>query len=256
MLIEPYAPAANCDVPITEWAPEDIAAHIDFQRALGEQLAAADARRGAGPCRSGAGAHRRSDGRSAPVVTDGPSRSRDEGVPGGLLDHRRRLRRAGLPEVAAQASAAPGPGESRSASTSRCARSRAPRSRASAARLPRPARRAPGPWNPCCGSWARRCWRSWSAASATSTPPRTPSRTRCWPPPQWRRPAARQPARLADPGGAAADGRRGARRVARRRRETEVFVREVPTEAITRDDSLELYLLCCHPELPKPGRWR
>ncbi len=41
--------------------------------------------------------------------------------------------------------------------------------------------------------------------------------------------------------------------VARRRRETEVFVREVPTEAITRDDSLELYLLCCHPELPRAG---
>lgn len=41
--------------------------------------------------------------------------------------------------------------------------------------------------------------------------------------------------------------------VARRRRESEVFAREVPAEAITRDDSLDLYFLCCHPDLPRAG---
>ncbi|GGK64232.1 RNA polymerase sigma24 factor [Nocardia camponoti] len=38
--------------------------------------------------------------------------------------------------------------------------------------------------------------------------------------------------------------------VARRSRETAVFEREVRQEAAARDDSLDLYFLCCHPELP------
>lgn len=41
--------------------------------------------------------------------------------------------------------------------------------------------------------------------------------------------------------------------VARRRRETAVFVREVPVEAVSRDDTLDLYFLCCHPDLPPAG---
>ncbi|MET9213680.1 MULTISPECIES: RNA polymerase sigma factor [unclassified Nocardia] len=41
--------------------------------------------------------------------------------------------------------------------------------------------------------------------------------------------------------------------VARRRRETTVFVREVPAEASTRDDTLDMYFLCCHPDLPPAG---
>ncbi|MDO3649671.1 RNA polymerase sigma factor [Nocardia mangyaensis] len=41
--------------------------------------------------------------------------------------------------------------------------------------------------------------------------------------------------------------------VARRRRETAVFVREVPVEAVHRDDTLDLYFLCCHPDLPPTG---
>ncbi|MGS2809563.1 RNA polymerase sigma factor [Nocardia sp. MW-W600-9] len=41
--------------------------------------------------------------------------------------------------------------------------------------------------------------------------------------------------------------------VARRRRETTVFVREVPVEATGRDDTLDMYFLCCHPELPPAG---
>ncbi|MBC7303831.1 MAG: RNA polymerase sigma factor [Nocardia sp.] len=41
--------------------------------------------------------------------------------------------------------------------------------------------------------------------------------------------------------------------VARRRRETTVFVREVPVEPLGRDDTLDLYFLCCHPDLPPAG---
>ena len=41
--------------------------------------------------------------------------------------------------------------------------------------------------------------------------------------------------------------------VARRRRETTVFVRDVPADAIERDDTLDMYFLCCHPDLPPAG---
>ncbi|MFD4442247.1 RNA polymerase sigma factor [Nocardia sp. NPDC058519] len=41
--------------------------------------------------------------------------------------------------------------------------------------------------------------------------------------------------------------------VARRRRETTVFVRDVPAEAVDRDDTLDMYFLCVHPDLPPAG---
>ncbi|MEU3011565.1 RNA polymerase sigma factor [Nocardia asteroides] len=41
--------------------------------------------------------------------------------------------------------------------------------------------------------------------------------------------------------------------VARRRRETTVFVRDVAVEASGRDDTLDMYFLCCHPDLPPAG---
>ncbi|MFB7878629.1 RNA polymerase sigma factor [Nocardia sp. NPDC056064] len=41
--------------------------------------------------------------------------------------------------------------------------------------------------------------------------------------------------------------------VARRRRENTVFAREVPGAATARDDTLDLYFLCCHPDLPPAG---
>ena len=75
MLVKTYTQAAHCDLPIHEWAPEDVEAHIAFQRALGEQLAASgelvDAQGLAGPDQAVVVV---SDGRTAPVVTDGPFR--------------------------------------------------------------------------------------------------------------------------------------------------------------------------------------
>ncbi|MET9213681.1 MULTISPECIES: YciI family protein [unclassified Nocardia] len=109
MLVKTYAEAAYCNTPIPEWAPEDIAAHIDFQRVLGEQLAAAgelvDAQGLAGPDQA---LIVLSDGRSAPVVTDGPFPETKEFLAGyWIVDVDSRERAI---EIAAQASAAPGPG--------------------------------------------------------------------------------------------------------------------------------------------------
>ncbi|MFE3544410.1 YciI family protein [Nocardia sp. NPDC059177] len=109
MLVKTYTGAAYCDLPLPEWAPEDIAAHIDFQRALGAQLAAAgelvDAQGLAEPDQA---LIVHADGRSAPVVTDGPFPETKEFLAGyWIVDVDSRERAI---EIAAQASAAPGPG--------------------------------------------------------------------------------------------------------------------------------------------------
>ncbi|MBF6211967.1 hypothetical protein IU433_23750 [Nocardia puris] len=109
MLIKSYGPPANCDIPISEWAPEDIAAHIDFQRALGEELAKSgelvDGQGLAGPDEARIVS---SDGRSAPVVTDGPFPETKEFLAGYWIVDVDSPERA--VEIAAKASAAPGPG--------------------------------------------------------------------------------------------------------------------------------------------------
>lgn len=109
MLVKTYSETAYCDIPLPEWAPEDIAAHIDFQRALGEQLAAAgelvDAQGLAAPDQAMIVC---SDGRSAPVVTDGPFPETKEFLAGFWVVDVDSVERA--VEIAAQASAAPGPG--------------------------------------------------------------------------------------------------------------------------------------------------
>ncbi|WP_174551934.1 YciI family protein [Nocardia salmonicida] len=109
MLVKTYSEAAYCDIALPDWAPEDIAAHIDFQRALGEQLAAAgelvDAQGLAAPDQAMIVC---SDGRSAPVVTDGPFPETKEFLAGFWVVDVDSVERA--VEIAAQASAAPGPG--------------------------------------------------------------------------------------------------------------------------------------------------
>ncbi|GGK64223.1 YciI family protein [Nocardia camponoti] len=109
MLIKSYTATSNCAVPMTEWKPEEIAANIAFQRELGAQLAASGelvAAEGlAGPDQALIVS---SDGRNAPVVTDGPFPETKEFLAGYYLvdvDSRERAI-----EIAAQASASPGPG--------------------------------------------------------------------------------------------------------------------------------------------------
>ncbi|MET7767278.1 YciI family protein [Nocardia sp. NPDC005366] len=109
MLLKTYSDAAYCDVPINEWPPEDIVAHMEFQKALGEQLARSgeliDAQGLAGPDEARVV---NSDGRSAPVVTDGPFPETKEFLAGYWIVDVDSPERA--LEIAAQASAAPGPG--------------------------------------------------------------------------------------------------------------------------------------------------
>ncbi|UGT41673.1 YciI family protein [Nocardia yamanashiensis] len=109
MLIKTYAPTEFCDTPIQDWSPEDIAAHIDFQRVLGAELARSgelvDAQGLAGKDEARIVV---SDGRSAPIVTDGPFPETKEFLAGYWIVDVDSPERAY--EIAARASAAPGPG--------------------------------------------------------------------------------------------------------------------------------------------------
>ena len=73
MLLQSYGAAGPDCPPISEWAPEDIRAHIEFQHVLNAELLERgeliDAQGLAGPEQA---KFVISDGISAPVVTDGP----------------------------------------------------------------------------------------------------------------------------------------------------------------------------------------
>lgn len=108
MLLMSYTGAAGCDLPMNEWAPEDIRAHIDFQRALDAELRdkgeLVDAQGLAGPDLAKTVV---SDGRTSPVITDGPYPEGKELLAGYWVVDVESEERA--LEIAAQASAAPGP---------------------------------------------------------------------------------------------------------------------------------------------------
>jgi len=95
--------------PITEWTPADIAAHIAFQEKLGAELTErgelVDGQGLAGPEAAKIVVN---TGTSAPVISDGPFPEAKEFLAGyWLVDVDSRERAI---EIAAQASAAPGPG--------------------------------------------------------------------------------------------------------------------------------------------------
>jgi hypothetical protein len=109
LLLQSYGGGEGCELPMTEWAPGDIRAHIDFQHALNAELISTgelvDAQGLAGPelakmvTFAGVG---------APVVTDGPFLESKEFLAGyRMVDVESEARAI---EIAAQASAAPGPG--------------------------------------------------------------------------------------------------------------------------------------------------
>ena len=108
MLLQNYGEVESDCAPMTEWAPEDVQAHIDFQRAMNEELAGlgelVDAQGLAGPDQAKFVV---SDGTNAPVITDGPYPESKELLAGYRLIDVETLERA--IEIAAQASAAPGP---------------------------------------------------------------------------------------------------------------------------------------------------
>ena len=107
MLLQNYGEVESDCAPMTEWTPADIKAHIDFQRALNDELTElgelVDAQGLAGPDQAKFVV---SDGSSAPVITDGPFPESKELLAGYRLIDVETLERA--IEIAAQASAAPG----------------------------------------------------------------------------------------------------------------------------------------------------
>ena len=107
MLLQNYGQVESDCAPMTEWSPEDIKAHIDFQHALNAELLErgelVDAQGLAGPDQARFVV---SDGVGAPVITDGPFPESKELLAGYRLIDVETLERA--LEIAAQASAAPG----------------------------------------------------------------------------------------------------------------------------------------------------
>jgi hypothetical protein len=107
MLLQRYEGGAGCDEPMTAWPADDIDAHIGFQRTLNEELRQTGELIDA----QGLAEHARrvtSDGLGAPVVTDGPFAEAKELLAGYRMVDVDSEERA--IEIAARASAAPGPG--------------------------------------------------------------------------------------------------------------------------------------------------
>jgi hypothetical protein len=108
MLLQNYGQVESGCAPMPEWAPEDIKAHIEFQQVLNQELAESgelvDAQGLAGPELAKFVV---SDGASAPVITDGPFPEAKELLAGYRIVDVETAARA--IEIAAQASAAPGP---------------------------------------------------------------------------------------------------------------------------------------------------
>ncbi len=105
---EACGPVESDCAPMTEWYPENIKAHIQFRRALNDELAKlgelVDAQGLAAPELAKFVVW---DGRGAPVVTDGPFPESKELLAGyGLVDVETADRAI---EIADRASAAPGP---------------------------------------------------------------------------------------------------------------------------------------------------
>lgn len=105
MLLQHYAPAANCGIPLYEWRPEDIEAHIAFQHALNAELVASGELIDAQGLSESARTVTNTGGGG--VVTDGPFPESKELLAGYRLIEVESWDRA--LEIAAQASAAPGP---------------------------------------------------------------------------------------------------------------------------------------------------
>ena len=108
MLLQNYGQVESGAPVIWEWAPEDAQAHIDFQVAFNEELTKTgelvDAQALTGPEQA---KYVVSDGKNAPVITDGPYSETKELLAGYRMIDVESLDRA--LEIAARASAAPGP---------------------------------------------------------------------------------------------------------------------------------------------------
>jgi hypothetical protein len=107
MLTQTWGRGTDDTVPITDWSPADVAAHIEFQQVLNDELVAlgelVDAQGLAGP---DAAKFVVWDGEGVPVVTDGPFSEFKELLAGyRIIDVETEERAL---EIAARISAAPG----------------------------------------------------------------------------------------------------------------------------------------------------
>jgi hypothetical protein len=109
MLLQAYGGVPEGTPPMTEWTPEEVDAHITFQKDLNAELTErgefVDARGLAAPALAKFVV---SDGSGPPVVTDGPFPESKELLAGYRLIDVDSVERA--IEIAALGSAAPGPG--------------------------------------------------------------------------------------------------------------------------------------------------
>jgi len=109
MLCQNYGGVESDCAPMSEWSPDEIGAHIEFQQALNNRLeelgALIDAQGLAGPDEARFVV---ADGTTAPLVTEGPFPESKELLAGYRLVEVETLERA--LEIAAEISAAPGSG--------------------------------------------------------------------------------------------------------------------------------------------------
>jgi hypothetical protein len=109
ILLQDYAPTEVATEFIGAWPPENAKAHIEFQRRMNDRLTESgelvEAQALTGPELARFVIH---DGVGAPVVTDGPFPEGKELLAGYRIVDVESLERA--IEIAAEASAAPGPG--------------------------------------------------------------------------------------------------------------------------------------------------
>lgn len=109
MLLQAYGGVPEGTPPMTEWTPEEVDAHITFQKDLNAELSErgefVDARGLSAPELAKFVV---SDGSSAPIVTDGPFPESKELLAGYRIIDVESVERA--IEIAAKGSEAPGPG--------------------------------------------------------------------------------------------------------------------------------------------------
>jgi len=108
MLMQNYGSTLACDIPMDQWDPDDVRAHIAFQHDLNKELTDSgefvDGQGLAGPDLA---KFVTVDGEGAPVVTDGPFPESKELLAGyRIVDVESEARAL---EIAARAAAAPGP---------------------------------------------------------------------------------------------------------------------------------------------------
>lgn len=109
LLLMNYGASEGCDLPMSEWAPEDIRAHITFQHELNADLmASGELVEAQGLAGSELAKLVTCSSEGAPVVTDGPFAETKEWLAGYWMVDVESQQRA--IEIAARASAAPGPG--------------------------------------------------------------------------------------------------------------------------------------------------